>query len=117
MRTLRALLPVVLIVVPVAAGAQEWIEYVSRDDLFTVNFPAQPTVSTIEWKTEYGLALPARVHRYDTSDSHYLVTVIDYSNVQKIHADRVRGCTLYPDQCNNPSEAELRGAMEYAAWQ
>ncbi len=117
MRTLRALIAVVLVLMPVAARAQEWIEYVSRDDLFTVNFPAQPTVSTIDWKTEYGLTLPAHVHRYDSSNSHYLVTVIDYSNVQKLHADRVKGCTLYPDQCNNPSEAELRGAMEYGTWQ
>src|SRR5438067_2429956 len=55
--------------------------------------------------------------RYDTGYTHYLVTVVDYSNVEKLHADRVRGCTLYPDQCNNPYVAELRGAMEYAVWQ
>ena len=111
------LVPIVLFLLPGVGRGQEWIEYVSRDDLFTVNFPAQPTVSTVDWKTEYGLTLPAHIHRYDTANSHYLVTVVNYSDVQKIHADRVRGCTLYPDQCNNPSEGELRGAMEYAAWQ
>ena len=111
------LVPIVLFLLPGVGRGQEWIEYVSRDDLFTVNFPAQPTVSTVDWKTEYGLTLPAHVHRYDTANSHYLVTVVNYSDVQKIHADRLRGCTLYPDQCNNPSEGELRGAMEYAAWQ
>lgn len=111
------LVPIVLLLLPGVGRGQEWIEYVSRDDLFTVNFPAQPTVSTVDWKTEYGLTLPAHVHRYDTANSHYLVTVVSYSEVQKIHADRLRGCTLYPDQCNNPSEGELRGAMEYAAWQ
>jgi hypothetical protein len=111
------LVPFVLFLLPGVGRGQEWIEYVSRDDLFTVNFPAQPTVSTVDWKTEYGLTLPAHVHRYDTANSHYLVTVVSYSEVQKIHADRLRGCTLYPDQCNNPSEGELRGAMEYAAWQ
>jgi len=111
------LVPIVLFLLPGVGRGQEWIEYVSRDDLFTVNFPAQPTVSTVDWKTEYGLTLPAHIHRYDTANSHYLVTVVNYSDVQKIHADRLRGCTLYPDQCNNPSEGELRGAMEYAAWQ
>ena len=111
------LVPIVLFLLPGVGRGQEWIEYVSRDDLFTVNFPAQPTVSTVDWKTEYGLTLPAHVHHYDTANSHYLVTVVNYSDVQKIHADRLRGCTLYPDQCNNPSEGELRGAMEYAAWQ
>ena len=121
MRTLRVarlfLLVPALLLLPRVGRAQEWIEYVSRADLFTVNFPAQPKVEDIQWKTEFNLMLPAHVTRYDTADSHYLVTVVDYSNVQKIHADRVRGCTLYPDQCNNPFEAELRGAMEYAAWQ
>jgi hypothetical protein len=111
------LVPIVLFLLPGVGRGQEWIEYVSRDDLFTVNFPAQPTVSTVDWKTEYGLTLPAHIHRYDTANNHYLVTVVNYSDVQKIHADRLRGCTLYPDQCNNPSEGELRGAMEYAAWQ
>src|SRR5439155_21431659 len=89
----------------------------SRSDMFTVNFPGQPTVQDINWETEYRITIPGHVHRYDASGSHYSVTVVDYSNVQQIHADRVKGCTLYPDQCGNPYVAELRGAMEYAAWQ
>jgi hypothetical protein len=84
--------------------------------MFTVNFPGQPTVQDINWETEYRITIPGHVHRYDDGQSHYSVTVVDYSNVQKIHADRVKGCTLYPDQCGNPYVAELRGAMEYAAW-
>ena len=39
------LVPIVLFLLPGVGRGQEWIEYVSRDDLFTVNFPAQPTVS------------------------------------------------------------------------
>jgi len=61
MRTLGVarlfLVPIVLFLLPGVGRGQEWIEYVSRDDLFTVNFPAQPTVSTVDWKTEYGLTL------------------------------------------------------------
>ncbi len=109
--------PALLLLLPGVGFGQEWIEYVSREDMFTINFPAQPKVEEIQWKTEYNLTIPGHVHRYDTADSHYSVTAVDYSNVQKIHADRVKGCTLYPDQCGNPYVAELRGAMEYAAWQ
>src|SRR6267142_619393 len=121
MRTLRvarlfSLVPALLLSVPAIGYGQEWIEYVSRADMFTINFPAQPKVEDIQWKTEYGLTIPGHVHRYDAGDSHYLVTVVDYSNVQQIHADRVKGCTLYPDQCNNPYVAELRGAVDYATW-
>ena len=114
---LSLLVPALLLFLPGVGLGQEWIEYVSREDMFTINFPGQPKVEDIQWKTEFGLIIPGHVHRYDTGDSHYLVTVVDYSNVEKLHADRVRGCTLYPDQCNNPYVAELRGAMEYAVWQ
>jgi hypothetical protein len=41
--------------------------------------------------------------------------VVDYGNIQQIHADRVKGCTAYPDQCTNPWVAELKGALDYAA--
>jgi hypothetical protein len=110
------LVPALVLVLSAPAAAQEWIEYTSRPDLFTVNFPAQPTVRDITYRTEYGLDLPAHVHVYEKGRDRYSVTVVDYSNVQQLHADRVKGCTLYPDQCNNPYVAELRGAMEYAAW-
>jgi len=98
------------------AAAQEWIEYASRTDMFTVNFPGQPTVQDINWETEYRLTIPGHVHKYEAKGERYSVTVVDYSNVEKIHAERVKGCTGYPDTCGNPYVAELRGAMEYAAW-
>jgi hypothetical protein len=116
LRCLRVLVPAVFLFMSAVGYAQEWIEYASRSDMFTVNFPGQPTVQDINWETEYRITIPGHVHRYDDSQSHYSVTVVDYSNVQKIHADRVKGCTGYPDTCGNPYVAELRGAMEYAAW-
>ena len=45
MRTLRCpgvLISALLLCLPATTRGQEWIEYVSRDDLFTVNFPAPP---------------------------------------------------------------------------
>ena len=33
-----------LLVSAMPAAAQEWIEYASRADMFTVNFPGQPQV-------------------------------------------------------------------------
>jgi hypothetical protein len=110
------LVPALVLFMSAPAAAQEWIEYASRTDGFTVNFPGQPTVQDINWETEFRLTIPGHVHKYDDGRSHYSVTVVDYSNVQKMHADRVKGCTLYPDQCNNPYVAELRGAMDYALW-
>ena len=95
--------------------AQEWIEYVSRTDLFTVNFPAEPTVREIAYATEYGITLPGHVHSYTEGQNRYSVTVVDYSNVRKIHEERLVNCQKYPNLCNNPWNGELRGAMDYAA--
>jgi hypothetical protein len=105
-----------ILLVSIPSFAQEWIEYYSRTDFFLVNFPAQPTVRDVVYRTEYGLSLPGHVHGYEDGASRYSVTVVDYANVQKIHADRVKDCTGYPDTCTNPWVAELRGALDYAAW-
>ena len=98
------------------AFGQEWIEYYSRADFFLVNFPGQPTVRTVTYRTEFGLDLPAHVHAYEDGPTRYSVTVVDYADVQKLHAERVKGCTGYPDTCTNPYVGELRGALDYAAW-
>ena len=44
------------------ASAQEWIEYVSKDDRFTANFPGQPTVTQMTYTSQDGGELPARVY-------------------------------------------------------
>ena len=95
---------------------QEWIEYASRADLFSVNFPGQPKVQDVTYPTEYGITLPARVHSIEAGPNRYSVTVVDYANVEKIHQERLKDCKLYPNLCNNPWVGELRGALDYAAW-
>jgi len=113
----RTLVPAALIVfLAVPSFAQEWVEYYDRGDRFLVNFPKQPQVKTVMFHTEYGLDLPSHVHYYDEGANHFSVTVVDYNDVEKLHGERVKGCTLYPDQCTNQGQNELRGALDYAAW-
>jgi hypothetical protein len=102
--------------VAMPALAQEWIEYISQQDSFSVNFPVQPEVRDIAYPSEYGVTLPGRVYNSVDGKSRYSVTVVDYSNVQKLHADRLKGCNGYPDTCANPSGNELRGAIDFALW-
>src|SRR5919204_2378912 len=116
MRLMRSVLAALILCVAAPAFAQEWIEYYSRDDRLLVNFPKQPQVRTITYHTEYALDLPAQLHIYEEGPNRFSVTVVDYSDVVKIHGDQVKGCTLYPDQCTNQGPNELRGALEYAAW-
>ena len=95
---------------------QEWIEYYSKADRFLVNFPGQPQVREIPYPTEYGLTLTAHLHVYEDGPSRYAVTVVDYNNIDQLHAARVKGCTGYPGTCANRGPNERRGALDYAAW-
>jgi hypothetical protein len=116
MRLVRLVLAALILCIASPSFGQEWIEYYSRADFFLVNLPGEPKVQDITYPTEYGITLPGHVHVYENGGTRYSVTVVDYANVQRIHAERVKGCKGYPNTCGNPYVAELRGAMDYAAW-
>lgn len=68
--------------------AQEWSTYTNRLDRFEVNFPSQPKVDEIKWPSEYGAVFPGRVYTVEQSGSRYSITVIDYTDAERIHAAR-----------------------------
>jgi len=59
--------------------AQEWIEFASRADRFTRNFPSQPKVTETTYRSEYGADLPARVYSATQGQSRYSMTVVEQS--------------------------------------
>lgn len=67
----------------VPASAQEWTEYVNREEGFTVNFPGQPQVREITWPSEYGMTFSGRVYSAQRGAERYSVTVIDYRDAEK----------------------------------
>src|SRR5919109_845581 len=70
-----------------SAAAQEWTEYTNRVDRFTVPAPGEPKVDTIRWDSEYGATFPGRVYTWTQGRSRYSVTVIDYSDAERIHSE------------------------------
>jgi hypothetical protein len=54
-----------------SALAQEWIEFTSREDRFTGNFPSQPKVTETTYESQYGAVLPARVYSAEQGPSRY----------------------------------------------
>src|SRR5262245_6537237 len=101
------------------AFAQEWIEYASQQDFFTVNFPGQPKVQDIKYSTEYGITLPGRVYSAADGPNRYSVTAIDFTDAPKIHAERNKNCVAtnaYPDICTDHANGDLRGAIDRAVW-
>jgi hypothetical protein len=103
------------------ALAQEWVSYTSKPDFFALNFPGQPRVQEITYPTEYNLKLPAHVYSVTTGMSRYSLTVVDYSNAEKLHAERTKSCQAElgdVDACNPlfQSRTEMRGAIVFATW-
>jgi hypothetical protein len=67
----------------VPAFAQGWEEYTNREDHFTVNFPGEPTVQTITYKTAKGTSLPGHIYSAkDARGSEYRITVVNYSTAK-----------------------------------
>ena len=120
------LIPLMLIAVtmlaPAPAAAQGWIEYVSRDDLFSIGFPGQPRVQQTTWVSEQGAIFPARVYSVETPPNRFVVTVVDYTEAERINAERANDCPRDAQTACSGSATmgvgawivDLQGAMAYA---
>jgi hypothetical protein len=117
---------VLLAVTPVPA--QEWIDFVSAEDGFKVNFPSKPTVTTTTYTSEYGAQLPARVYRVARDQERYSVTVVDYRGIEKLLTERSKQCPPFADERCTGGEfgaavgfgywkTDIRGALVWASWQ
>ena len=107
--------------------AQEWITYVSRADMFSVNFPNQPKVQDITYISELEAKFPARVYTAEEGPSRYSMTVVDYTDSVRIHTERAKTCNPDAhDGCAGTGEEgaqgvgsykyERRGAPDFASW-
>jgi hypothetical protein len=72
-----------------AMAQAEWAEFVDRTDHFTVNFPGDPKVDTITYKTAKGTSLPAHIYTAQDSRGLYKITVVDYRSAPMENATAV----------------------------
>ena len=96
-----------------SAAAQSWRTYISRDDFFSVNFPAEPVVTETSYASEYGATLPARVYAVRNGASLHSVTVVDFSDAERIYRE-------VPDRTDEANNASLwlydqRASVAFAA--
>ena len=110
------------------APAQEWIDFVSRDDGFRVNFPAQPKVTNTTYTSEYGASLPAHVYAVARDQERYSITVVDYRGIEKLLTEKSKQCPPFADERCTGGEfgaavgfgywkTDIRGALVWASWQ
>jgi hypothetical protein len=90
-----SLIPAILAVfLSSAASAQVWEEYVNRENFFQVNFPGEPTVTEVPYRTVKGTNLTARVFTATAAANSitagtYRVTVVDYTSAQNELGDAI----------------------------
>ena len=64
--------------------AQEYVEFKSEQDRFSIVFPAQPKITETPYTSEFKSVLPSRIYSVDQGQSHFKVTVVDYNNIRAI---------------------------------
>jgi hypothetical protein len=117
-----------LVLLVAAPAAAQWSEFVSREDGFRVNFPAQPSVNETTFTSEYGADLPARVYSVTRGGERYSMTVVDYRGIEKILTERSKKCPAFADErCTGLGagatvglgywRTDIRGALVWASWQ
>src|SRR6185436_5288106 len=72
--------------------AQEYVEFKSMQDRFSIVFPAQPKVTDTTYTSEFKSVLPSRIYSVDQGQSHFKVTVVDYTNIQAIATEKAKAC-------------------------
>jgi hypothetical protein len=92
----------------VSAFAQDWTEYVNKEDGFRVVFPGSPTVMETTFKSEYGADLPARIYTVTRGAERYQVTVADYSQAPRLLDEKAK--TTCPEGVKDERACGLNNA-------
>jgi hypothetical protein len=119
---------IVVLLISGSAYAQEWTEFVSREDRFTTNFPGPPQVKESTYRSQFGADLPSRVYGATLGESQFSITVVEYREIEKLLTQRARSCPPGAETCRggtNPGSStgagywkvDYAGALVYAAWQ
>jgi hypothetical protein len=125
---LRPFAAAVMLAMSAPAFAQEWTEFVSRDDRFSINFPGQPRITETTYTSQFGAGLPARVYSATQGPRRFSVTVVDYRPIEKILTERAKACPPGAETCLGSTaansstgagywRADVSGAMVHATWQ
>jgi hypothetical protein len=128
MRSRSFIAAVLFLAVSAPASAQEWIEFASREDRFTCNFPGQPTITDTTFRSQFGADLPARVYSAEQGPGRYTLTVADYRPIERLLTEKAKSCPSGAEACTGNTaptsstgagywKADVAGALIYATWQ
>ena len=86
--------------------------YTSTQDFFSIHVPCEFRVRDIEWISEYANKLPGHVYECSRGQENYSMTVINYTDVRKIHEAREHTDAALG---GNYWRTDLQGSVAYAA--
>jgi len=115
MRLISLTLATLTLFTPEYSLGQSWIEYVNRADRFSVNLPRDPAVQEFEYESEFDAVMPARRYTLQEGPSHYSVTVVDFTDAQRIHAEmeKTEAATAANQWINDMRASVIRAAREF----
>ena len=114
MRLLRLIATISIVFSSGPTVARDWIHYFSTTDLFSIQSLGEFEVQDISYPSEYGAIFPARVYSYEDGANRYSVTVVDYTDSQRIHTERTDRTEA--DYLSVYWEVDVRASVAYAAW-
>ncbi len=99
---------------PGLSNGQEWTRYIDQTERFTANFPGEPIVEEISYLSEYGVEFPARVYTADAPPSRYSLTVVDFTESERLHQERSArtGIEVFAQEWIS----DVLGSIAYEAW-
>jgi hypothetical protein len=96
MRLVSFVLTAIVMLAPVPAAAQDWINYFNYEEKFSVNLPGEPTIEEVNIVSQRGDTYPQKIFRASDGNTDYVVKVINY-------ADAV--------------VSDVRASIQWEAWQ
>jgi hypothetical protein len=108
--------------------AQEYVEFKSQQDRFSIVFPAQPKITETTYTSEFKSVLPSRIYNVDQGQSHFKVTVVDYNNIRAIATEKAKACPPGAEACSGTAtdasstgagywKPDIEGAVIHATWE
>jgi hypothetical protein len=122
MRVTPLLSSILVVALSGTAFAQEWEEFLSKDERFTCNFPGTPTITETTWTSQFGAILPARIYSGTQGTGRFSITVVDYNPIQRLLSERSMSCPAGAETCQGIHDwglgywkNDVRSAVVYAS--
>ena len=104
-----------------ALAQDDYTEFASKEDRFTIVFPGKPTLTEGTWLTEYGVTLPSKIYTVSGITGKHTLTVVDYTPVERVLDEKSFSCPPGAETCSGVGDTGLgywkndyRGAGTYA---